>query len=177
MSLMRLLLLAIFSTLLPWSARADAVSPSIQLKQNAATVLIFISVDCPISNGYMPEVNRIIDRNSPAGVQFMAVYADADTTPEQAAAHAKAYDIHCRTLIDGDHSWMKRTGVTVTPEAAVLSADGKLLYAGRIDNRYTDFGKKRFAATTHDLQDVIDAVVQHRSVPAAQLPLVGCPIP
>src|SRR5688500_1042688 len=35
-----------------------------------ATVLLFIATDCPISNAYTPEVNRIVEAYGPRGVAF-----------------------------------------------------------------------------------------------------------
>ena len=37
---------------------------------------------------------------------------------------------------------VKQTGVTVTPEVAIISGT-RVLYRGRIDDRYIDFGKER----------------------------------
>ena len=47
----------------------------------------------------------------------------------------------------------------MSPEAAVFAADGSIKYRGRINDLYVDLGKKRNAATTHDLRDALDAVL------------------
>src|SRR5436190_3763064 len=44
----------------------------------AATVLIFVGCECPISNRYAPELRRLHDKFSPRGVRFWMVYPDAD---------------------------------------------------------------------------------------------------
>jgi hypothetical protein len=36
---------------------------------------------------------------------------------------------------------------------------GQLVYTGRIDDRYVEFGRTRAAAEHHDLEDVLAAVV------------------
>ena len=69
---------------------------------------------------------------------------------------------------------MKQTGVTVTPEVAVLSADQKLLYRGRIDDRYIDFGKDRPEPTVRDLERALDAIVAGKPVPVAETRAIGC---
>ena len=64
----------------------------------------------------------------------------------------------------------------VTPEAAVFSPRGDLLYHGRIDDRNVDFGKERPEPTTRDLEAVLDAVVNGKTPHRAAVPAVGCPI-
>ena len=46
---------------------------------------------------------------------------------------------------------VKKTGVSVTPEVAVIDAQGEMAYRGRVDDRYVDFGVDRPAPTTRDL--------------------------
>ncbi len=69
---------------------------------------------------------------------------------------------------------MKQTGVTVTPEVAVMSADQKLLYRGRIDDRYVEFGKDRPEPTVRDLERALDAILAGKPVPVRETQAVGC---
>src|SRR5262249_11004201 len=46
-----------------------------------AIVVFFTTVDCPLSNGYVPEMNRIFKAYSSRGVAFYAVESDP-TVPE-----------------------------------------------------------------------------------------------
>ncbi len=50
-----------------------------------------------------------------------------------------AYSID--TLRDTDQKLVKQTGVTVTPEVAVMKGS-TVLYRGRIDDRYVAFGSR-----------------------------------
>jgi hypothetical protein len=68
---------------------------------------------------------------------------------------------------------------TITPEVAVLIpflAGFREVYKGRIDNRYIALGRERPAATRHDLENAIRAVLAHGPVPMADGPPVGCSI-
>jgi len=68
----------------------------------------------------------------------------------------------------------------VTPEAAVFVPGGpraRLVYRGRIDDRYVAFGRVRAAPTTHDLEDAVAATLAGRPVPHDVTPAVGCFIP
>src|SRR5687767_1556044 len=107
------------------------------------TVCLFTRSDCPISNSYAPEVRRIHEKFKPRGVGFYLVYADPDEGREIIEKHVKEYSYPFPALRDPKHELVKTTGAKVTPEAAVFDKAGKLLYRGRIDDRYVDFGKAR----------------------------------
>jgi len=68
---------------------------------------------------------------------------------------------------------VKFTGVTVTPEAAIV-AGGKVVYRGRIDDRYVDLGRERPAATRRDLFDALSAIVAGKPAPQTTTQAVGC---
>jgi Redoxin len=148
----------------------------LELHGDTAAVFIFIGVDCPISNGYAPEINRIIADYTHKHIDFYVVYADATLTPDAAAKHAAAYGYTCPALLDPRHRLADRMHATVTPEVAIINADETILYHGRIDDLYLDFGKKRFAANTHDLRDALDAIVNKREIKTPETKAVGCPM-
>lgn len=50
----------------------------------------------------------------------------------------------------------------------------RMVYRGRIDDQYMDFGKARPAPTTHDLEDILQAIVQGKTVAAQTTRAVGC---
>jgi hypothetical protein len=142
----------------------------------AAVLLVFVVPDCPIANGYAPEVARLHAAYAPRRVAVRVVYADPELSPADAARHAREYGLPAPALLDPALKLARRVGATVTPEAAVLSPAGELLYRGRIDDRHLAPGRKRAAPTHHDLRDALDAVLAGRPVSAPRTPAVGCPI-
>lgn len=149
-------------------APLDAAAP--------ATVLVFTAVDCPISDRYAPEVRRLAARYAARGVRFHVVYANTGERPAAAAAHAAAFAYGLPVVLDAAGELAKRASATVTPEAAVFDARGALVYHGRIDDRYVDFGVDRHAPTTHELDDALAAVLAGRPIAAPAVPAVGCAI-
>ena len=143
-----------------------------------AVVLIFITTDCPISNGYAPEINRICKDYEGRGIGFYLVHADRELTDAAAKKHAADYGFTCPVLIDRKHELVHRLGATVTPEAVVIGAGGELPYRGRIDDLFVSLGKRRFEATTHDLpaQAALDAVLAGKPVAVPRTAAVGCAI-
>jgi AhpC/TSA family len=139
-----------------------------------ATVLLFLAHDCPIANRYLPEIERLRAAYTPRGVRFFAVYAEPGLTPEQARRHRQEYAVALPALLEAWQPLVRATGVTVTPEAAVLRPDGTLLYRGRIDDLYAGLGAQRPRATRRDLQEALAAILDGRSVPVPRTSAVGC---
>ena len=142
-----------------------------------ATVLFFVTNDCPISNAYAPEIHRLCDQYTRQNIAFYLVYADPSLSSDDARRHYTEYAYRCPAVLDRNHELAQRAGATVTPEAAVFLPDATLIYRGRIDNLYVDLGKPRYAATTHDLRDMLEAIVQNRPIQQTFTPAVGCHIP
>ena len=162
----------------PFAARAEeTLDPLASMKGKKAVTLFFIARDCPISNAYAPEINRICARYAPQKIAFYMVYPDPDTTLADAQKHAKDYGYIAPVRLDPGYRLTRLAGATVTPEAAVFAPNGRLLYRGRIDDLYLGFGKKRFAATRHDLRLALDAVMQGKIAPRPSTQSIGCFIP
>ena len=145
--------------------------------EGAASVLIFITTDCPISNSYAPEIQSILREFGDESLDFFLVHVDPDVTVEAARSHAADFGLSCAILMDPAHQLVSTVGATVTPEAAVILKDGTVAYRGRIDNWYGDLGAKRPRATRHELRAALDAVLEGKPVPEARTEAVGCYIP
>ena len=52
-----------------------------------------------------------------------------------------------------------------------------MVYRGRIDDRYVDFGKARVKPTQKDLEKALQAIVEGRPLKHTMTPAVGCFIP
>jgi hypothetical protein len=140
------------------------------------SVFFFVSTECPVSNRYAPEYRRLQEQFASRGVRFWLVYPNADETPDAIRRHLKEFALPIGALRDPRHVLVKRALAQVTPEAAVFDPNGQLVYHGRIDNRFPDLGKERPAATSHELKDVLDAILAGKVVPSATVPAVGCRI-
>lgn len=141
-----------------------------------AVVLFFVSTDCPLSNNYVPELNRIEQAYAPRGVVFYAVQGDATVAADEVRKHVKDFGYVFPYLFDLQESLATFTGATTTPEAVVLSPLGQILYLGRIDNRLEDFGKQRVKITEFDLRDSLDAILSGKPVPHQRTHALGCAI-
>jgi hypothetical protein len=143
----------------------------------AATVVLFVRSDCPISNRYAPEVRRIWDDFAARGVAFHLVYADP-TEPVATIRRSTAdFGYPLPALRDPAHRMVERVGATVTPEVAVFDAGRRLVYRGRIDDRWASLGRPRAAPTRRDLVEVLEALVAGERLEPRTTKAVGCFIP
>ena len=149
----------------------------LRAKDAKAIVFIFIRTDCPISNRYAPEVRRLHEKFASSGVKFWLVYLDPDESSQLIRNHIKEYEYRLSALRDNHHKLVKITGAQVTPEAAVFSPPGRMVYRGRIDDRYVAFGKARPSPTTHDLEQVLEAMLEGKQVTSKTTAAIGCFIP
>jgi len=137
-----------------------------------ASVLIFYWQDCPISNGYAPELNRITASHT--NFAFYIVQVDPELTPAAAREHARKFDLHPPVVLDPQHRLVKFAKATVTPEAVVIGRNGQILYRGRIDDGYAALEKKRAAATEHDLIKALDTIAAGKRLKSKETKAIGC---
>jgi hypothetical protein len=138
------------------------------------TVLIFIRTDCPISNRYAPEIQRLFTKFKRSGVSFWLVYPSGDDSVPAIRKHLAEYGYAIGALRDPQHTLVGLARVRVTPEAAIFGPGARLFYHGRIDDRYVDFGKARPAPSSHDLERAIETVLAGRTPPLAATRVIGC---
>lgn len=139
-----------------------------------ATVMIFVATDCPIANSYAPELNRIRESYAPKKIAFLLVYPDPALAGEKLKDHLTEYGLTLATKIDRDHTLVKKAGVTTTPEVAVFAPADTLVYRGRIDNRYSNFGERRRTVTEFYLRDALDAILRGEAPAVKETEAIGC---
>ena len=139
-----------------------------------ARVFLFVRTDCPITNRYAPELQRLAQEFNGRDTVFWLVYPDAAETPQAIQNHIVEYRFPGAALRDPHHALVKLARATVAPEAAVFDSAGKLVYHGRIDDRWVEIGKARPVAQTHDLENAISAVLAGKPVSPSETRAVGC---
>lgn len=142
-----------------------------------AVVLFFLGTECPVANGYAPEMTRLAQEYADRGVVFVGVHGDPDVTAKLATQHAREYQLTFPILLDPEQKLAKPAGVRMMSAAVVLLPDGEVVYRGRIDDRYTEQGKRRLEPTIHDLKKAIEAVLSGNKPEPAETKTYGCPLP
>lgn len=141
---------------------------------NKAVAFFFVSTECPIANKYAPEIQRL-QKEFPA-VSFWLVYPNKGESDEAVRRHVAEFQHRAPALRDPNRELVRLAKARVTPEAAVFTADGKLRYHGRIDDRHADFGKQRPQPMQRDLADALRAITHGKEPASRSVRAVGCPI-
>lgn len=158
---------------LAWGAMLYGTAPSGKTLEGArvelfadptkdVVVILFVAVECPISNRFAPVVNRIHEDFEANDFAMWTVYTDDLFTTDQIEKHRTDYQYKIPVLIDFDRKLAKYCGASVTPEAVVYvresSEQYRMVYRGRVNNQYVDFGKWRQKSTKQDLLEVLTEV-------------------
>src|SRR4030095_6823275 len=125
----------------------------------------------------VPEFKRLVNEFESKGVRFWFVYPDPDTTPEAIRKHAKNFDLKGRVVCDTKHELVRKSRAEVTPEAALFSASGELLYHGGIDDRFPTLGTQRTQPTDKTLQVALTSFLAGKKPLVSETKAVGCRIP
>jgi hypothetical protein len=147
----------------------------------AASVVFFVATDCPVSNGYAPEIQRVCREYGSRGVGCSLIYEDVDTTPGTSAldgqvrTHLREYNYAAvPASIDRERVVAAAARAAVTPTAVIVDRSGDLRYRGRVDNLYAALGKTRQQVTSHDVREALDAVLSGRRVAHPETEPIGC---
>ncbi len=136
-------------------------------------VLVFLRQDCPVSSRYAPVIQQISSRFEHEA-SFFLVYPDKNESPQSIRKYLADYGYALPALRDPERVLVKQAHAEITPEAAVFNRERKLIYHGRIDNWYLEFGSSRPAPTTHELNDAIQAGIAGKPVAKDAIKGVGC---
>lgn len=158
---------------------ADFKLPDISGKQHAlsslkgknGTVLIFVSVQCPISNAYNERMEKLAQDYSARGISVIGINSNATESSDQAKHHAAENKLTFPILKDKGNKIADLLGAQHTPEAFFLDAQNKLVYHGRIDN-----ARNPSTINSNDLRDALDATLAGKPVAKTYVRAFGCSI-
>ena len=131
--------------------------------------------DCPISNRYAPELDRLAATYASKQVSTLLVYEDPAIDAAKVKTHLASFypKRPLPAIVDTDHSIAKAAGATITPTAVIYNSTGRA-YRGRIDDLYVSIGKMRREPTEATLRLALDAVLAGRPVATPETQAIGC---
>ncbi|HEY0078152.1 MAG TPA: thioredoxin family protein [Pyrinomonadaceae bacterium] len=141
------------------------------LRGKNGTVLIFVSVQCPVSNAYNERMEKLAQEYKARGINVVGINSNATETTEAVAEHALEKGLSFPILKDNGNKIADRLGALVTPEAYLLDASGKLVYRGRIDN-----SRNGDSITSSELRESIDALLAGKPIAKSEARAFGCSI-
>jgi peroxiredoxin len=141
------------------------------LKGKNGTVLIFIAVQCPVSNAYNERMEKLAQDYKARGINVVGINSNVTEPAADVKAHATAHNLTFVILKDNGNRIADALGATHTPEAYFLDASNKLLYHGRIDNN-----KNVAQVDSSDLRLALDAALAGKPIEKTTAMAFGCSI-
>ena len=137
---------------------------------------IFVSTECPISNGYIKTLNELDAKlaNTVNGAEVFGVVSDPTVTRTQVEKHFAEFKAEFPVLFDASGLLAQVLKPTHVPESFVLDRDGKVVYRGAIDNSWEAIGRRRPMAENEFLSDAIKSASDGKPVAIAETKPVGC---
>lgn len=135
------------------------------------TVLLFVAVQCPVSNAYNARMEKLAQDYKARGINVVGINSNVAESAEAVKAHAATNNLSFTILKDPANKIADQLGASVTPEAYFLDASNKLVYRGRIDNnRNVD------QVNATELRDAIEANLSGKPVTKSVATAFGCSI-
>jgi peroxiredoxin len=141
------------------------------LKGKNGTVLIFVSVQCPVSNAYNERMAALARELGAKGVNVVGINSNVAETAAAVKQHAAENGLTFPILKDAGNRVADQLDAQVTPEAYFLDASGKLVYRGRIDN-----SRNGNSITSRELRDAVEDTLAGRPVAKPEVRAFGCSI-
>ena len=150
----------------------DGTSRSLaSLKGKNGTVLIFIAVQCPVSNAYNERMEQLAQDFKAKGINVIGINSNSTDDAAAVKAHAVEHKFSFVILKDAGNKIADRFGAKVTPEAYLLDASNKLVYHGRIDN-----SKDPAGVNSSELRDAMNLTLAGKPVEKTGATSFGCTI-
>jgi len=135
------------------------------------TVLLFIAVQCPVSNAYNERMEKLAQDYRAKGINVIGINSNVKEDAAAVKAHAAEHNLTFTILKDPGNKIADKLGASVTPEAYFLDPNNKLLYHGRIDN-----ARNVEQLETSDLRNALDAALAGKAIEKTEAKAFGCTI-
>jgi hypothetical protein len=143
--------------------RGKQVAYSRLVDGSGTVVLVAVATKCPVVRKVLPELNALRKKWDARGVRFYLVDPASYDTEAGLKKELAQFGNRIPAYVDRARIVARAWDLNVTAKAVVLH-EGRLVYAGAIDDRFT-FDGARPGAQKHFLEEVLSAVSQNHPVP------------
>ena len=162
---------------LPDPVRGDMLSLA-DLKSDTATLIMFICNHCPYVKHVQSGLVELANDYIPKGISFIAINSnDVENYPDDSPARMKEVAEKLRYpfpyLFDESQEVAKAYDAACTPDFFIYDKNLKLVYRGQMDDSRPGNGKP---VTGSDIRAALDELIAGNTLPADQIPSIGCNI-
>src|SRR5579884_407426 len=154
----------------------EIVSLSALCQKNKAVVLVFLGVECPLSNQFVPILTDLYKEYNRKGIAFVGINANAQDGRERVAVHARQHNIPFPVVKDTGNTVADQLGARRTPEAFVVDSSITIRYRGRIDDQFGIGFARPGKPTRRDLAAALDEILAGKAVSVERTEVSGCRI-
>jgi peroxiredoxin len=141
------------------------------LKGAKGTVLIFVAVQCPVSNAYNERMEKLAQDYKARGINVVGINANSTESAADVKKHASEKGLTFPILKDDGNKIADSLGATRTPEAYFLDTGNRLIYHGRIDN-----SRDMSQVNSNELREALDLTLAGKPVAKTTANAFGCSI-
>ena len=156
------------------SSRAQHEHPK-TLTQAPDKIIIFMAVDCPITQKYMNSIKGLAQKYQSHHI-VVEGYFPAGLTRKQEKEFRQEYQVPdiIRFVDDKKHFVTNKYSATITPEVVLVDKNQRVIYRGAIDNWFFELGRYRLEKTEHYLVDAIEASLNGQQPSIKETEAIGC---
>ncbi|HMS65650.1 MAG TPA: thioredoxin family protein [Ignavibacteria bacterium] len=137
-----------------------------------ATVIIFMSTECPFVQPYTDRLIELNKQFSESGIVIWGINSNNTEPTDMVMTHAKEKGYTFPILKDNDNQVANMLGASRTPEVFVIDNNSMtLVYHGRIDDN-----KEADKVTSNDLQTALNEFIAGQPIATNQTKAFGCSI-
>ena len=140
-----------------------------------AVCFAFLYPNCPLAREYAPVLEHLALRFAPSGVRFVGVVCELDD-PAEVTDYCKEFGITFPVYLDTSFMLADALGATTTPQAVLVDREKRILYTGRIDDRFKIRGVMTPGAAEPELANAIDDLLAGREIREPRTTAAGCPL-
>ena len=156
---------------------ADGKSPALAARLGkSGSALVFLSTECPISNGYVPVLNRLKESFGKQGIAFVGINSNDPQSQAAVAEHARKFGITFPVVKDAGAIVADQLGIGTCPMVLVLDGRQRPVYLGRIDDRYTRRAGGARDVRRADLEIALEELLAGKAISIPVTEPIGCPL-
>lgn len=140
------------------------------LKGEKGTIIVFLSIQCPVVKAYDERINAIAADYKAKGINFIGINSNSTENTAAVKAHAAA-KYKFPVLIDTGNVFADKLGANYTPEMFLFDSSNKLVYHGSVDN-----DRSGANVTTQFLRVAMDENLAGKSISKPETKAFGCTI-
>jgi peroxiredoxin len=135
-------------------------------------VIVFWSAECPVSTEYDAFFNALSERYSEWRIVVLGIDSNVHYGQDEIVTAVAERGVRFPILRDADASIADYFGALTTPHVFIVDAEGRLAYAGAVDDRTF----RQPEATVNYVDQALDALLAGETPAATETQPYGCTI-